>query len=84
MATLALTASPGPAWAPVVPGVRVREHRWLHGRGQRRRHLVRHRLRRRGPDPGARGSGHAIEVVTTDAELVARWQEIAVDEPGVG
>src|SRR5262249_1540629 len=47
----------GSAWAPAVPGVRVREHRWLHGRGERRRHLVRHRLRRRKPDPGARGSG---------------------------
>jgi hypothetical protein len=34
--------------------------------------------------PALEALGYAIEVMTTDAELVARWQEIAVDEPGVG
>ena len=34
--------------------------------------------------PALEALGYAIEVVTTDAELVARWQEIAVDEPEVG
>jgi len=34
--------------------------------------------------PALEALGYAIEVMTTDAELVARWQEIAVDEPEVG
>lgn len=34
--------------------------------------------------PALEGLGYAVEVVTTDAELIARWEEIAVDEPGVG
>lgn len=34
--------------------------------------------------PGLEALGYAVEVVTADAELVARWQEIDVDEPGVG
>ena len=27
--------------------------------------------------------GYSVRVVTADAELLARWQEIEVDEPGV-
>jgi len=34
--------------------------------------------------PALEALGYAIEVITTDAELVARWQEIAVDEPEAG
>jgi len=34
--------------------------------------------------PALEALGYAIEVVTTDAELIARWQEIAIDEPGAG
>jgi hypothetical protein len=34
--------------------------------------------------PTLEALGYAVEVLTTDAELVARWQEIDVDEPEVG
>ena len=33
--------------------------------------------------PALAALGYAVEVVTTDAQLLARWQEIAVHEPPV-
>jgi hypothetical protein len=31
--------------------------------------------------PGLEGLGYAVQVLTTDAQLLARWQEIAVNRP---
>jgi hypothetical protein len=33
--------------------------------------------------PALEALGYSVRVVTADAELLARWQEIEVDEPGV-
>jgi hypothetical protein len=33
--------------------------------------------------PALESLGYTVRVVTSDAELLARWQEIEVDEPGV-
>jgi hypothetical protein len=33
--------------------------------------------------PALEALGYSVRVVTPDAELLARWQEIEVDEPGV-